>query len=250
MTELLQMHGGLPLDGWSALAAVSAVTLGATLQSAIGFGSALVAAPLLALIDPRLVPGPLVATAFLVSLLVAVRDRRGLELRLVGWALVGRVPGIAAGLWALTALPARALQLLFATLVLGAVAMSFGGVAIRVRRRSLILAGALSGAMGTVAGIGGPPMALLQQHEAGERFRANLSTYFVVGTTMTLCGLAGVGRFGSLELWLSGLLAPGVLLGFLLSRAALGQLKDHGARTFVLWISATSALAVIARAWF
>ena len=40
--------------------------------------------------------------------------------------------------------------------------------------------------MGTAASIGGPPMALLLQNESGNRIRANLAVFFVIGSFISL----------------------------------------------------------------
>ena len=47
------------------------VALAAALQSAIGFGLALVAAPFLLMIEPRLIPGPLVMASLALTALTA-----------------------------------------------------------------------------------------------------------------------------------------------------------------------------------
>ena len=46
------------MSGFELLLGLVCVTAGAAVQSTIGFGAALVSVPLLLLLDPRLVPGP------------------------------------------------------------------------------------------------------------------------------------------------------------------------------------------------
>ena len=88
-----------------ALAANAAVAFGAAVQGAVGFGMALLAAPLLVLIRPELVPGPLLINGLALTLLVARRERDSIDLFGVKWALVGRVPGVALGALALATVP-------------------------------------------------------------------------------------------------------------------------------------------------
>ena len=88
-------------------AAAGIVGAGAILQGAVGFGFAVVAAPLLLLIDARLVPGPLVFAALVLVVLMALRDRRGTDLAGVGWILLGRLPGTAAAMRATGRCPDR-----------------------------------------------------------------------------------------------------------------------------------------------
>jgi uncharacterized membrane protein YfcA len=84
------------------------VAVGALVQGTVGFGLALVAAPLLAILDPALVPVPLlVVTAAHVPARAAPRARRH-DWPGVGWALLGRLPGIGLGVLAVATLPPRA----------------------------------------------------------------------------------------------------------------------------------------------
>ena len=49
---------------------------GFTLQGAVGFGMGLLSSPVFMLIDPRLVPGPVLASTMVFTLAGASRDRR------------------------------------------------------------------------------------------------------------------------------------------------------------------------------
>ena len=84
-----------------------AVMLASCLQASIGFGMGMLAAPIVALVDPGLIPGTLIMVATLVTLMVVVREREDIDLHGTGWALVGRVPGTIAGALLLAVLPER-----------------------------------------------------------------------------------------------------------------------------------------------
>ena len=66
------------------------MSLGAWVQGTIGFGVALVAAPLLVLVDPGLVPGPLLAAAVPLNLLVWYREREAVESGGLRWPILSR----------------------------------------------------------------------------------------------------------------------------------------------------------------
>src|SRR3954471_19484830 len=176
------------------------MALGAWVQGGIGFGSALVAAPRLALVDTSFVPGPVtVVTTFLNLFIIHASDAAAFD-REVRWALGGLVPGtITAGV-TLLALSSRGLSLAFAVMVLFAVALTGSGWAVAKRPSTLFGAGVLSGFMGTVSGIGAPPIALLYQHASGPTLRATLPRYFLAGGAITLVTLILVGRLGADEL--------------------------------------------------
>lgn len=230
------------------LAAASlAVALGAVVQGSIGFGLSLVAVPILILIDPRLVPGPVLCVAILLTMLLAHRERRSIDLAGVGWALVGRMPGTVAGATALALMPRDGLGLIFGSLVLAAVLMSAFRFRVVPKPWSLAVAGLLSGFMGTTVAIGGPPMALLLQHAPGARLRGTLSGFFMVGASVSLLALIIIGRFGWSELALAGILAPGIVLGFLVSGRTAPLLDRGFTRVAVLAAAAIAAVVAILR---
>jgi uncharacterized membrane protein YfcA len=228
--------------------AVLAVGAGACVQGAVGFGFALLAAPLLAAVDHRLVPGPLLVLNLLLTAALAHRERRSLDLHGVRWALVGRFPGTALGALAVAALSPRGLSVSFAVLVLAAVVMSLTGVRIAPTTRTLLAAGALSGFMATVSSIGGPPMALVYQRSPGAQLRATLAGYFLVGSVLSLVALAAFGELGRREA-LSGLvLVPPLAAGLALSRPAARRLDARHTRTGVLVMSSLSSALLLTRA--
>jgi len=229
--------------------AVVIIAIGAVVQGSVGFGLAVFSAPLLTLIEPRLVPGPLLLATFVLTLLLTQRERQAIDLAGVKWALVGRVPGIAAGTAVLTLLAPGKLVVLFGTLIVLGALMTARGAALEPTRGNLLAAGFVSGFMGTAAAIGGPPVALLYQREDGRRVRGTLNGYFLVGSVLSLGALFAIGRFGKQELAWSALLVPGVVLGFACSAWTARWLdsKRRGLRLSVLVVSAASGLFVIAR---
>lgn len=227
------------------LAAAVVVTAGAAVQGGVGFGMNLIAAPLLVLIDPALVPGPAIAAAVLLTVLVAVRERASIDLRGVSFALVGRVPGTTAGALLVGAISARGVSIAVAAGVFLAVALSLGRPRLRPTPRTLMTAGAVSGFAGTVSAIGGPPMAVVYANEPGPVVRANLSLIFVVGGLMSIAGLALVGDFGGDESVASLLLLLPGALGFLASKRLAAHLDAGRTRAGVLAVSLAGAVIVV-----
>ncbi|NED69675.1 sulfite exporter TauE/SafE family protein, partial [Streptomyces sp. SID10244] len=54
-----------------------AVCMASCMQASIGFGMGMLAAPVVALVDPALLPGTLIMSATVVTLMVVVREREG-----------------------------------------------------------------------------------------------------------------------------------------------------------------------------
>jgi uncharacterized protein len=224
-----------------------AVGIGALIQGSIGFGVNVVGGPILVLIEPRLVPGPALVVAFVLTILVGVRDRAGIDRAGFGWVFLGRIPTSIAAAMLVAVLPERGLAISLSIAVLIAVALSAVGLRVERTPATLFSAGALSGVMGTVSAVGGPPVAMLYQDAQGPEVRGTLSTIFAVGALTSIVLLAIFGRFGVEEIVASIVLMPAIVIGFGLSRWTTHWL-DHGfVRPAILILCAVSAIAAIVR---
>ena len=224
-----------------------AIALASALQASIGFGIGMFAAPIVALIDPALIPGTLIMVATLVTLMVVVREREAIDLAGTGWALTGRLPGTVAGALLLAVLPHRALAIVLAGVVLGGVVLTSSGWIPAARRRNVVLAGAASGLLGTATAIGGPPMALVWQRNSGAQLRGTMSGFFLIGSVMSLIVLAATGAVNKHTLWGFAVLVPAAVLGYLLSHVLNRHLNPGRLRRLAITVSAAGAILLIGR---
>lgn len=239
------MH--LPIGIVASLLALLITSLGATLQGSIGFGLGLIGVPLLVMLEPGFVPGPLLLAALCLTVLIANRERHAVNFKEIGWAIAGRILGSILGAFVLLLVPREDISLLFGIMVLLAIAISAVGYSLPLNKASLFGAGTFSGLMGTTSAIGGAPMALVYQRQEGSRLRGSLSSIFIFGTIVAIITLVSIGRFGLRELSLSMVLLPGILLGFALS-CYTSRLLDRGfIRPAVLLAAAASGSVVILR---
>jgi uncharacterized membrane protein YfcA len=218
---------------------------GAAAQAAIGMGLNLFAVPLLALIDPRLVPGPVLFHSFLISVLASYRLSADIDVRELRTSVIGLILGTVVGALLLVHISSQQLPRLFGILVLSAVAITAVGYRLALTPRRLLAASTAAGAMGTIAGVHGPPIALLYQHESPARIRSALLPFFAFANSISLLALAAIGMFGWPELHDSITLLPGLAIGFLAS-SSLARTMSHGLiRACILAISAASGLALV-----
>lgn len=236
--------------------AAAAVFLGASLQSATGFGFALVAAPILfAAFGPQEAVTAGVVLGVEISLLTLTTERRvphvlrGEVLALVGWSL----PGLALGALALRELPERLLSGLVAVGVLAGLALRLrarraGSAAAPARSPHWIaaLCGASSGALSTSTTLSGPPIVLylLARGVAPEQMRDTLAAVFGSLAVLSVPALLITGTFDVPEA-LVALLAAG-LAGQVLGRRLFARLAGKGYDNVVLVVLAIAALIALA----
>ncbi len=224
-----------------------AVFIGSTLQASTGIGLGMVAAPVLLMIDPALVPGPLLFLALLVSILIARREWRALDKKGLLAALGGRVPGsVLAGL-TMSLLPALLYDAVFGCMVLFAVALSLMGLKLLPTKRNLVTAGFASGYMGTLTSIGAPPMAIAYQHGDPPAVRSTLAAFFVAGAAVSIAILAWFGHFGPQQVLASIVFVPPLILGYWISGYVVKRVNKSRARYAVLLLSGISGLILVIR---
>ena len=197
--------------------------IGSAIQGTLGFGANLFAVPILALVNPGFVPGPVLIINPILTAMLTFRERGHVDGEALGWSLTGRLPGIVIGVVALNLVSEDQLGVLFGVLLLGAVGLKVCGLHPRRTRGTLLAAGTTSGFMGTTVGVGGPPVAMVLSDLPGPAFRATISPYFLVGTSLSVVALALGGQFGVDDLVIGAWLMPGVIAGALLS----GPLRSH-----------------------
>jgi uncharacterized membrane protein YfcA len=238
----------LPIPPLELAVALILATIGAALQGSVGLGLAVVAAPILMLFNPLWVPGPMLLAALVLVILIAYRDRAHILAEDVAIATTGRIVGTIPAAYSISLLPAEIYDLVFGGIVLLGVLLSVSGWHIARNRRNVLFSGILSGVSSTLSAVGGPPMALVYQHDRGPSVRGTMSTIFILGTIISIAGLWLAGHFTQQQFIMGASLLPGILIGFAISRHTAAWLDLRHTRPAILTVSAVSALAILARA--
>ena len=237
------------IDAWILLVvAAVAVLVGAAVQSMVGLGLGLVAAPVISFLDPTLMPGSLLITVIVLPALTLLQEWRHVDPRALLWALPARVPGTIVGVWVVALLEPRALAACVGGMVLVAVGLTVRSFKVRITPVSLVTAGAFSGFAGTATSVGGPPMALLYQNEPPARVRATLAAFFLFGGMISVAALALGGQIDA-RTTAAGIAAiPFVGLGFFLGARMRHRVDPVRMRTILLAVVTVSALSLLAQA--
>ena len=227
------------------LIASLALGAGAARQGGVGYGLGLLAAPVLVLINPRMIPGPFMLAALALTISMTLRERQALDPKGVGWMVAGLLPGALLGVLVLTRLPPGTFNIAFGVAILLAVLMSASGLRLPMRKSVLGAAGFIGGVMTILAGMSVPPAALALQDEAPQRLRAMLSIFFIANSLISIAVLIPAGRFGIYEIELAAVQLPGILLGYLASYRLVAHLGGRSLRPVLLGLSALTAVGVI-----
>ena len=225
-----------------------ALLVGAVVQGTLGLGLGLVAAPVVTLVEPDLMPDFLLVLAFLFPMVTLAGERADVDWHGLRWSLPTRVVGTAVGVWLVAALSDRLLSLAVAVMVLLAVALTGRSVVVPVNRGTLAGAGLLSGVAGTTTSIGGPPMVLLYQHRPAREVRTTMAVYFLVGAFLSLVGLLVVGELERDHVLLALMAVPVVVVGAVVSTRLRGRFDGPRFRAAVLVLCVASSLALLVRA--
>jgi len=236
---------GLSIAGYAIVFAATFV--GALVQGSIGFGLNMIVVPALVAHRPEALPAAAIILAIPMTLGSAWREHAHIDRAAILWTTLGRLPGIALGIFVIKALDPDALSTAIGGMVVLAVAMSVVTPRLAITPLTQAAAGWLGGVMGTASSIGGPPLALLYQRSPGPVVRSTLGAAFLVGTVLSLAALVGAGEVTALHWRLGGALVPAVLLGLMASRALHGWLERGWLRPCVLAFCGLAGALVVVR---
>lgn len=245
MQDAIQHFAASPM---LAVLALAIVFVGAVVQFAIGMGFGLTVAPLLAVLDPVLVPVPCLLMSFAVAATGAWRERGAIVWPEAISAAGGRLGGalLAAVILGSMVTSRDGFNLTFGLLITLAVALSVAGLKLTFNKRNIFGMAVLSGVMATITSVGAPPLAIVYQGQPAGRARPTLATTFTFGTVFSIAGLVASGWAGLSDIAYALLLAPGVVAGYFAARA-LGSRLDSRYRLFLLTISGVAGIVLIVR---
>ena len=212
---------------WLTLQVTAVLFLATLIRSTFGFGEALVAVPLLALVMPVETAAPVAAlVSITVAALVLLQDWSQVHARSAGWLILSTLPGLPLGLLLLTHIVEPVVKGVLAIVILAFSTWSL------VSRRSASLEndrcawlfGLGAGVLGGAYGMNGPPLVIYGTLRgwSPQHFRATLQGYFLPASVLVMAGYAFAGLWTAdvTRFYLLALpaVAMAVFLGRLLNR--------------------------------
>jgi uncharacterized membrane protein YfcA len=239
------------IDGW-VLAVIFIATL---IRSALGFGEALVAVPLLALLIPVKVAAPLaVLVSITVAAVIIAQDWHQIHLQSAARLVLSSFAGIPLGLLLLLAAPESVVKG-----ILGVILVAFSLYCL-LRRRSIELKddrlawlfGFAAGVLGGAYGMNGPPLVIygILRRWPPEQFRATLQGYFLPASLVGMAGYAcaGLWDFAVTRFYL--LTLPLAVAAILLGRVIHRRLKGPAFVVYVhIGLIAVGTVLLVQSVW-
>ena len=203
---------------------IAAFFFATLVRSALGFGEALIAVPLVAFVLPVEIAAPVaVLVSITVAIIVVAQDWRHINVRSVVWLGGFTVLGIPLGLFALRTIPEPVVKGTLGLLVAAFAALSLwrqGAYQLHDDRLAWLF-GVSAGVLGGAYGMNGPPLVVYGslRRWTPERFRATLQGYFLPASLFGMVGYWAAGLWTAHVTRYYLLSLPAVLLAIPLGRA-------------------------------
>jgi len=227
-----------------------AVFASAAVQSTTGFGFALLAVPLMAIVIPAEEAVVLCGAFSLLTASTQAFTGRAHAVRPVaGRMLLGALLGAPVGLAVLTVTTGRQLRFFLAAVIFLFLILTLRGFTLHRAGRAVDLgAGAVAGVLNTSVSTNGPPivMALHAREMPPDPFRATIATVFTGSNVIAVTLFAATGRYDrdSLVLFLASL--PALVLGYLVGTRLRRRFDPASFRRLVLQLlGVTGAITLV-----
>jgi uncharacterized membrane protein YfcA len=167
------------------------------IRSALGFGEALIAVPLLALTMPVQIAAPLaVLVSITVAVTVVIQDWHNIHVRSAGWLVLSTLFGIPVGLLLLKTVSESIVKSVLGVFIIAFGLYSLSGQKPELHNDRLApLFGFAAGILGGAYGMNGPPLVVygvLRRWQPAQ-FRATLQGYFLIASIVGMAGYAFTG---------------------------------------------------------
>lgn len=203
-------------------------------RSAVGFGEALIAVPLLGLMIPLEVAAPLaVLMSVTVAAIIIAQDWRRIHVRSAGGLIAASVIGIPIGLLLLIQGNERLVKTLLSLVIIAFSIYCLAGrrpITLKEDKPAWLLGcGFLAGILGGAYGLNGPPLVVYgsMRQWSAQHFRATLQGYFLPASLLGMIGYwaAGLWTAEVNRLYLLSLPAviPSIFIGRYINKRLDGQ---------------------------
>lgn len=243
------------LEAYQLIAAALAILAGSIVLGTLGFGIGIVASPfLLLVVDPQTTVVVLNTVAVLILLLLVAQARKDLPVRDVLPIAAAGMLGVPVGVLVLSTLPASALRIGIA----GVILLAAITVSVKVKipylgsNRAGPIVGWMVGALISGLAIGGPLVVihLMQRGWPTRVVRVSMSFYYLVLAAMAVAGYVLAGLYTAERIMLILVVSVPAFLGLGVAVPLVSRMREQAFRRAVITvISATSVVVLVREIW-
>lgn len=221
------------------------MVIAAFVQGAVGVGFALIAAPVIGLVDPGLLPVSLLILMLPLNVYLAWRERPALDSNGALWITLGRTVGAVGGVLIISRISAHDLNLFIGASTIAAAVATLCAPTFAPGRKAFVAAGAVTGITETATGIGGPALAMVFQHYRAPALRSTIALCFAVGEMLSLVMLSVAGQITPGKFVSALLLVPPVVVGAFISHHIHHRFNGKTLRISVMAFAIVSGAAIL-----
>jgi len=223
------------------------------LQTATGFGYAIITAPLLALVlEPKETVMITMLTGLIIRLMMMKTTQNEGSFKAISPLIIASTIGAIPGAYCMSIISSEFLKLFMGVILLIFTALLWKNYQLLIKNRSFakIIAGGMSGFLATTTSINGPPIILyylsVKAEENKNVLRGNLTRYFLLINIVSIIISYFAGTLKMEELWLSILMSiPALYLGFYLGEKFFHAINTEVFKKISLGMVFVSSLALI-----
>ncbi|MBT4204345.1 MAG: sulfite exporter TauE/SafE family protein [Rhodobiaceae bacterium] len=217
-------------------------------QSIFGMGWGMIAAPLLALLDPKLIPSTIVFLGFFAALYPSIVYYKNINWTIFYPAITGRATGsMIAGPVTAYLIATNKIELILGIILLITVFISASKIGrIKQTRRNHFIAGTSSGILGTLVGVGGTPMGIIHQNNDPIMVRANNNAFFMIGSIISFAILVFYDVMQMYHIYMGILLLPPLFLASITAKYCL-KYASNILKPYIVTVCSLSSIGLILR---
>ena len=226
------------------------IIVGAITQSAIGIGFGIPACFLI-ILEPTMVPSCIVLMGTFLAFSNAFLSLKDIITEDLTYSFSGRVIGTLISIPLITlTIGTKSFLIIFGILLLITVFLSAKKWNVIASKKNITIAGVCSGFMGTLTGVGGPPMAIVYQNSSSKNVVATLNMFFGIGALFSVLILIYIDLINLREVMRCLLLTPGIVVGIVLGRQKIVKnYVSFNLKKLILIICFISAILVLTQAF-
>ena len=240
------------LTGFELFFSILAVAASSVVIGTVGFGFALVAAPVLLLyLEPQQVVVVINSLIGLMMVMVLVRTWRHLQLRPSIGLVLGGVAATPIGVLALNSASPGVLRITIALVIIFLALFSLKNIQLPFTRSRMAgpVFGFLTSMATTTIAIGGPIAAIyaIAQEWKPERVRATLALLFITSDITAFALYSATGLVGRGTLANIGVMIPGMIIGFGVAGVLVNHINDRIFRHAMIAVIVVAGSAMLVK---